>query len=167
MAVNKRNRVYKLTPRRRAALKKAQAASARKRSRRRGTVALGVVGATIIAGGATYVGHRYVQGLRGGPQKPNVVNVTTPKASEPRQLGTIAGKGIDLRRVAPLKTGKNWKIVGRAFKVTQTQKKVRHIEHDRMWTKNRKLEATRSRRAKAERKRYRLKSQANGTWRKR
>jgi len=51
MAKNKRNRVYRLTPRRKAALKKAQIASARKRSRR-GKRALGVVGATIVAGGA-------------------------------------------------------------------------------------------------------------------
>ena len=162
MAVNKRNRVYRLTPRRKAALHKAQLASARKRSRR-GKVALGVVGATIVAGGVAYTGHRSLKGRSG---KINVVHVTaptTPRMPEQRQLGT--GRGIDLRRVAPLKTGKNWKIVGKAFKTTQTQKKVRHIEHDRMWTKNRKLEARRSRRATAERRRYRLRQQANGRWR--
>ena len=51
MAVNKRGRHYKMTPRRKAALAKAQAVSARKR-RRRGVALAGVLGATLVAGGA-------------------------------------------------------------------------------------------------------------------
>lgn len=57
MAKNKRGRHYRFTPRRQAALRKAQAASARKRRRRVGKVA-GLVGATIVAGGAAYAGRR-------------------------------------------------------------------------------------------------------------
>lgn len=180
MAKNKRNRVYKLTPRRKAALKKAQAVSARKRSRR-GTVALGAVGATIVAGGA-YAGYR---GLKGRSGKTNVVSHTTksvkttssPSVSQaPSQVSqsvvptvvavtTSTSKELDLIRVAPTKNGKNWRIVGRPFKQTKVQNKVRHVLHDRIWTKNRKEEARRARRAKAERRRYRLRQQANGRWR--
>ena len=55
MAVNKRGRHYKMTPRRKAALAKAQAVSARKR-RRRGVAIAGVLSATLVAGGAAYAG---------------------------------------------------------------------------------------------------------------
>lgn len=50
---------YKMTPRRRAALKKAQAASARKRRRR--NVKRAAIGITAVAGiaGAAYAGHKY------------------------------------------------------------------------------------------------------------
>lgn len=133
MAVNKRNRVYRLTPRRKAALHKAQLASARKRSRR-GRVALGVVGATIVAGGLTYAGHRHLKGRSG---KTNVVHVTAPTMPEQRQLGTRAGKGIDVRRVTPTKTGSNWKIVGRAFnfqappKTVRRRKRLNYVESEK------------------------------------
>lgn len=184
MAVNKRNRVYRLTPRRKAALHKAQLASARKRSRR-GRVALGVVGATIVAGGLTYAGHRHLKGRSG---KTNVVSHTTKSVkavSSPTVSQTVgsvsqkathsapnvvtvtlsASKELDLIRVQPTKNGNNWRIVGKAFKKTEAPKKVRHVMHDRMWTHNRKQEARRARRATAERRRYRLRQQANGRWR--
>lgn len=59
MAKSKRGRRYKMTPRRQAALRKAQAASARARRRRVGRLA-GVVAGTLVAGGVAYAAHRSI-----------------------------------------------------------------------------------------------------------
>ena len=78
MAVNKRGRHYKMTPRRKAALAKAQAVSARKR-RRRGVALAGVLGATLVAGGAAYAGRSYVKKIAsGGPKKHSTALVHVP-----------------------------------------------------------------------------------------
>lgn len=69
---NKRGRAYKMTPRRRAALAKAQAASARKR-RRRAVVAGGLAAATLAVGGAVAFRrgqHRGGKPKVSGPKKP-------------------------------------------------------------------------------------------------
>lgn len=78
MAVNKRGRHYKMTPRRKAALAKAQAVSARNR-RRRGVALAGVLGATLVAGGAAYAGRSYVKKIAsGGPKKKSTALVHVP-----------------------------------------------------------------------------------------
>ena len=78
MAVNKRGRHYKMTPRRKAALAKAQAVSARKR-RRRGVAIAGVLSATLVAGGAAYAGRSYVKKIAsGGPKKMSTELVHVP-----------------------------------------------------------------------------------------
>lgn len=59
MAKNKRNRRYRFTPRRQAALRKAQAVSARSR-RRRVSQAVGLVGATLAVGAVAYAGTKTI-----------------------------------------------------------------------------------------------------------
>ena len=70
---------YRMTPKRRAALRKAQLASARKRRRRIGLALAGGVGVlaaggvgVLAAAGAAGIGVRYAQGLKGGPARPHV-----------------------------------------------------------------------------------------------
>ena len=75
---------YLLTQRRKAALHKAQLASARKRRGRRRVVAgiAGGAGILAVVGGVGFVGHRYVTKVgKGGPQQPVIVpasNTVTP-----------------------------------------------------------------------------------------
>ena len=67
-----------MTPRRKAALAKAQAVSARKR-RRRGVALAGVLSATLVAGGAAYAGRSYVKKIAsGGPKKHSTALVHVP-----------------------------------------------------------------------------------------
>lgn len=87
---------HAMTPARRAALKKAQMISARKRRgkgkgklasanrtldrrRRRAGIAAGVIGATLVAGGAAYAGRSYVKKVAsGGPKKMSTELVHVP-----------------------------------------------------------------------------------------
>ena len=62
---------YRMTPKRRAALRKAQLASAKKRRRRVGIATAGGVSVLAVAAGAG-IGVRYAQGLKGGPKRPHV-----------------------------------------------------------------------------------------------
>ena len=176
MAKNKRNRVYKLTPRRQAALHKAQLASARKR-RGRGVAIAGVVGATIVAGGTVYAGHRYVKGLKGGPTKPNVVSVTVsshPPISRTATLGipTVpkkeiklsTSKELDLVRIAPTPKLKKWSNVGKPARA-RVVKPVKHKEHDRLYNARRKARERQDRKNLLKRRYYRKKQQALGKWR--
>lgn len=75
---------YRMTPKRRAALRKAQLASARKRRRRIGFAIAGGVGVLAVAAGAG-VGVRYAQGLKGGPVRPHVPG---------KELVHVPGKGV-------------------------------------------------------------------------
>lgn len=76
---------YRMTPRRKAALRKAQAASARKRRRRIATrigIGVGVVGAIAATGVAGYGARSYVRQLAGGgPKRPG------------KELVHVRGKG--------------------------------------------------------------------------
>ena len=139
---NKRGRSYKLTPRRKAALHKAQLASARKRSRRVGKV-IGVVGVTIAAGGAAYAGHRYMKG-----RKPSVKtsaktstktskSVSTPVTPNVVSVTLSTSKELDLVRITANPKLKNWGNVGRPARTTVT-KQTKIPEHDRLWNKKRK-----------------------------
>lgn len=96
MAKNKRGRKYRMTPRRKAALRKAQIASARKRRghhRRRAVIAGGIVAVTL--GGAAATGtHVYVRALKGGPKRPvskELVHVPRPR------INLDVGKDTDRR----------------------------------------------------------------------
>lgn len=73
---------YRMTPRRKAALKKAQAASARKRRRgiaKRIGVGVGIVGTLAAASVAGYGSRSYVRQLAGGgPKRPGTALVHVP-----------------------------------------------------------------------------------------
>jgi hypothetical protein len=106
------SRRYRMTPRRKAALKKAQAASARKRKRasnKRIAVGAGIAGGVLGVAVAGYATHSYIKKLgQGGPQK--------PKAT---------GKELDLIRLAPISSGSNWPNVGRPLMRTTVTKQRR------------------------------------------
>lgn len=97
-------RRYRMTPARRAALKKAQAASARKRRRRNRKIAtaVGVVGATAVVGAAAYSGHK----LSGSA----VIHRRSPNVS--------ASSGKQLSRLPRLATGKSTVLTVPNFKGT-------------------------------------------------
>lgn len=62
---------YRLTPRRREALRRAQLASARKRRKNRNrNIALGGAGVLAGVGVGAFLGHSYIRGLKGGPRPP-------------------------------------------------------------------------------------------------
>lgn len=93
MAVNKRGRHYKLTPRRKAAILKAQAASARKR---RGKFARIAGGVTVVAvtGAAAGFAHRRMR------KSPN---------------NSTAGKELDIIRIAPRVSRNEYGNISRVF----------------------------------------------------
>ena len=118
MAVNKRCRSYKLTPRRKAAILKAQAASARKRRGRIGRVArtVGVVAVTGAAAGLAY------KSMRKSRNKSTVV------------------KELDILRIAPRvseSTGAMfWANVGqplntRKITVKPRRKRLNYVESEK------------------------------------
>jgi hypothetical protein len=145
-------RAYRMTPKRRAALHKAQLASAKKRRRtrnRRIAVAAGGVGVLAGVGAGAYLGHRYVSALKGGPQ--------------PVKAGPVlsSSKELDLVRVRPRETGENWTHVGKPIMRTVLGKKVRkrkfptYVEHERARVKGEKTRAKKN--YKARRKYWRSK----------
>lgn len=97
---------YRMTPKRRAALRKAQLASARKRRKgrkggwkRKAAFAAGGVGILAVAAGAG-IGLRYTQSLKGGPSRPSRPHVPG------KELVHVPGHG------------KTWKV-------TQVRRKMR------------------------------------------
>lgn len=106
-----RTRRYRMTPRRREALRKAQAASARKRrrgARKRILAGVGIAGA--LAGAS-------VAGV--------AISTRMRQSSKPKRVSTGPGKELDLIRVGPIKSGSNWGIVGRPVVRTVVGKTVR------------------------------------------
>jgi hypothetical protein len=98
MAKSKRGRNYKMTPRRQAALRKAQAVSARSRRRRVGRAAA-LVGGTLAVGAVAYAGHRKL-GSR-------------PKRS--KALVHVPGKGTDHTQYKKTVIPKGWGQPGGDF----------------------------------------------------
>lgn len=124
MAKSKRGRRYRLTPRRRAAILKAQSISARKRKRtlaKRVGIGAGIAGTVAIAGVAGYAGRSYVRQLAGGG---------------PRQK-TSTSKEIDIIRIAPAPVGPgNWHLVGKPAKthlktLPRRRKRLNYVESER------------------------------------
>lgn len=119
-------RRYRMTPKRKAALRRAQEASARKRRRATGSrnkkiaVAAGISAAVVGTAVAGYAAHSYVKKLgQGGPQ------VKAP------------GKELDLIRVGPIRSGSNWPVVGKPImrtvvtKQRRRKKKLNYVESER------------------------------------
>jgi len=137
-------RRYRMTPRRREALKKAQAASARKRRRasnKRVGIALGVAGGLATTAVVGYAAHSYVRKLgQGGP----------PKLKGP-------GKELDLIRLGPNRSGSNWGAVGVPLtrtvigKTRRRKKMPNYVESERARLKH---IASLDRKALSARKRY-------------
>lgn len=91
------SRGYRMTAARRAALRKAQIASARKRRRNKKIVKVaGVIAVTVAAGGGGYARAR----KRGGSASINVVNTTVNATSSPVNANKMkkAGSEIDVDR---------------------------------------------------------------------
>ena len=109
MAKNKRGRHYKMTPRRKAALRKAQAASARARRRRVGRAGA-LVGATLVAGGiAAAVGARRYQSTQTAKLKTHKRTVAHNKikakvARRDRFIATLPKPQLALTAGKPKKT---------------------------------------------------------------
>jgi len=100
MAKNKRGRKYRMTPRRKAALRKAQIASARKRRghrRKRVAKVAGVIGATLVAGGTVYAGGKFYNSKKNKaviPQAPTakMTVINLDDTEEERRLAREAAR---------------------------------------------------------------------------
>ena len=112
-------RRYRMTPRRREALRKAQAASARKRSRGRRKAVLRGVGFAGLVAGASVAGVAIGTRMR--------------QSSKPRSRPSSGpGKELDLIRVGPTRSGSNWGIVGRPVTrtlVTKGKRKKKYLNY--------------------------------------
>lgn len=137
MAVNKRGRAYRLTPRRREALRKAQLASAAKRRGQHKRIA-GVIGATLVAGGLGFAAHRR-------------------RSSSPVIKHTMStSKELDIVRIAPNANRTNWTHVGKVAKtvvVRQPKKRVfpTYVQHEKARVKK---EAARVKKNQKQRMKY-------------